>query len=75
MYRIEQDVKPPVSVSEWLITFCVACIPVVGVGMLIFWALVKDENPSKSNWAKAMLIFASAATVLWFLFFKPMFAK
>lgn len=47
---------PPVNTGDWFITILIANIPVVGFIMLIVWALEKEGNPSKANWAKAKLI-------------------
>lgn len=45
-----------VSVKDWLITMLLMCIPFVNFIMLFIWAFGGNVNPSKSNWAKAALI-------------------
>ena len=45
-----------VSVGEWMVTMLLMCIPVVNIIMLFVWAFGGDAPVSKSNWAKAGLI-------------------
>lgn len=56
------------SVKDWMITILVAAIPVVGLVMLFVWAFSSGENPTRSNWAKASLIWAAIGMVLVFFF-------
>lgn len=57
-----------VKTSEWLITYLIATIPLVGFVMLFVWAFGSSTNPSKSNWAKASLIWIAIITVIYFIF-------
>ncbi|MFM7628811.1 MAG: hypothetical protein ACKO44_04780 [Algoriphagus sp.] len=57
-----------VKTSEWLITYLIASIPLVGIIMLFVWAFGSSTNPSKSNWAKASLIWIAIITVIYFIF-------
>ncbi|MBM3168808.1 MAG: hypothetical protein FJZ76_05985 [Bacteroidetes bacterium] len=57
-----------VKTSEWLITYLIASIPLVGIVMLFVWAFGSSTNPSKSNWAKASLIWIAIITVIYFIF-------
>jgi hypothetical protein len=52
----EEFKKPPLSLGEWIISVLVTKIPLIGFIMLIVWALDKNIDPNKSNWAKAELI-------------------
>ena len=45
-----------VSVGEWLITFIIFSIPIIGFIMLFVWAFGDNTKISKRNWARAMLI-------------------
>jgi len=45
-----------VSVGEWLITFIIFSIPIIGFIILFVWAFGDNTKPSKRNWARAMLI-------------------
>jgi Na+/H+ antiporter NhaC len=53
MEAIERE---PVSVGNWLLTYLIMAIPLVGVVMLFVWAFSSSTHPSKANWAKAALL-------------------
>ena len=55
------------SVKDWMITLLVSLIPLVGIIMLFVWAFSAAENPNKSNWAKAALIWAAILVVLYII--------
>ena len=52
------------SIGDWLITLIIIAIPLVGFVMLLVWAFDSNTNPSKSNYAKARLIFSLLAGVV-----------
>ena len=54
------------TVKDWIITILITAIPLVGFIMLFVWAFGSNENPNKSNWAKASLIWVAIAMVLTF---------
>lgn len=60
---------PPVNTSDWFLTVFIANIPLVGFIMLIVWALDKNGNPSKANWAKAKLLWIGIAFGIGILIF------
>ncbi|MCH7400174.1 hypothetical protein MM236_19430 [Belliella sp. DSM 107340] len=60
---------PPVNTSDWFLTVFIARLPLIGFIMLIVWALDKNGNPSKSNWAKAKLLWVAVWFALFTLFF------
>ncbi|MCH7409745.1 hypothetical protein MM239_10095 [Belliella sp. DSM 111904] len=60
---------PPVNTSDWFLTVFIANIPIIGFIMLIVWALDKNGNPSKANWAKAKLIWMAIAVGIGMLVF------
>lgn len=62
------------SVGDWIVTYLLMCIPIVGIIMLFVWAFGGDTQPSKKTWAQATLIWAVVITVLWFLVFGTMIA-
>lgn len=47
-------------------------IPIVNIVLLIKWAISAQENPNKSNFAKAMLTFIIIAFILSFIFSKAL---
>ena len=55
MEIIDQNYKP-LSTTDWFITILIASIPLVGFIMLFVWAFGNNAHPSKSNWAKATLL-------------------
>ena len=55
------------SVGDWMVTYLLTCIPLVGFIMLFVWAFGSDTQPSKKTWAKATLIWLVIITVLWFI--------
>ncbi|MDG1279456.1 MAG: hypothetical protein P8O16_19445 [Algoriphagus sp.] len=52
----EEFKKPPVTLGDWIISVIVTKIPLIGFIMLIVWAVDKNTEPNKANWAKAELI-------------------
>ncbi len=59
----------PMSVTDWVITFIISYIPLVGIVMLFVWAFGDGTHPSKKTWAQALLIFALIMFVLGIIFF------
>ena len=58
----------PVKTGEWVITFLITSIPLVGIIMLFVWAFGSGTNESKSNWAKAALIWFAIVIGIYVLF-------
>ncbi|HNR93076.1 MAG TPA: hypothetical protein PKM67_08445 [Kiritimatiellia bacterium] len=54
----------PVSVGDWMLTYLLMCIPLVNIIMLLVWAFGGGAPESKSNWAKASLIWMVIGIVL-----------
>lgn len=59
---------PVMSLGDWIITFIILCIPIVGIVMMFVWAFSKSTNPNKANFCKASLILTLISIVLMFLF-------
>ncbi|HEY9009142.1 hypothetical protein [Ohtaekwangia sp.] len=51
-----QQTAAVLSTKDWVLTLLISFIPLVGIIMLFVWAFGSTENPNKSNWAKAILI-------------------
>ncbi len=64
----------PMTVGDWLITFIIQAIPLVGLIMLFVWAFGDGTHPSKKTWAQALLIFALIMIVLGIIFFVLFFS-
>jgi len=59
----------PMSIGDWIITFIITYIPLVGIIMLFIWAFGGNAHPSKKTWAQATLIIFAVMIVLSILFF------
>ena len=57
------------STKDWMITLLIVSIPLVGFIMLFVWAFGSGENPNKSNFSKAALIWTAIWCVLAILFY------
>lgn len=60
------DSSSTVSVGEWMLTLLLTFIPIVNIIALIIWAFSSGTKPSKSNWAKATLLWMLIAIALGF---------
>ncbi len=58
-----------ISVKEWMITLLLLAIPIVNLVMLFIWAFSGNTNLSKSNYAKAALLWAAIWIVVYIIFF------
>jgi len=63
MEIIEPNQKP-ISTADWFVTILIASIPILGFIMLFVWAFGDGSKPSKSNWAKATLLWYFAGLLL-----------
>jgi hypothetical protein len=52
------------GVGSWIGTLIVAAIPIVGLIMLIVWAVSGHNRPSRRNWAIAQLILSIICYVI-----------
>lgn len=66
--NLQQNYKP-MTIGDWLITFLIQIIPLVGFVMLFVWAFGGDTHPSKKTWAQASLIWMLIMIVLAIIFF------
>jgi len=58
-----------VTTGDWIITFLIMIIPLVNIIMLFVWAFGSGAPASKANWAKAALIWALIAIIIYIVFF------
>jgi succinate dehydrogenase/fumarate reductase cytochrome b subunit len=54
----------PISVKEWVVTILLLVIPIVNIIMLFLWAFGKETSATKSNFAKAYLLWILIGTVV-----------
>ncbi len=59
----------PMSIGDWIITFIITYLPLVGFIMLFVWAFGDGSHPSKKTWAQAYLIMMAIVIVLMIIFF------
>lgn len=57
-----------VSIGDWIITMIIMMIPLVNLIMLFVWGFGNGTPESKSNWAKASLIFMLLGIIISLLF-------
>jgi len=55
-YNNQTNLEEPMSVSDWIVTLLLLCIPCVNFVLMIVWAFSSSEKKSKSNLFKAYLI-------------------
>ncbi len=55
---------PAMTVGQYIITFIVSAIPLVGLILLLVWAFDSSTNLNKKNFARAYLIMQIIAVVL-----------
>jgi hypothetical protein len=63
-----------VSIGDWIITFILSGLPLVGFIMLIVWAFGSDAPQSKKNWARATLIIWLISVVIMIILWVTVFA-
>ena len=51
-----QEINKVVKVGDWIVTYLITAIPIIGLIMLFVWAFSEGTNPNKANWAKAILL-------------------
>ncbi|GBD86311.1 hypothetical protein BMS3Abin03_00227 [bacterium BMS3Abin03] len=59
----------PMSIGDWIITFIITYIPLIGFIMLFVWAFGDGTHPSKKTWAQASLLMMVIIIVLMIIFF------
>jgi hypothetical protein len=64
---------PTISVKDWVINYLIMIIPIANIVMIIIWGFGGKTQPTKANWAKALLLFLAINIVL-VLIFSTIFA-
>lgn len=68
-HNLPGTVQNHVTLGEWIVTFIITAIPIVGFVMLFVWAFGDGTNQSKKTWAQAYLILIAVGIVLAIIFF------
>jgi hypothetical protein len=63
-----------VSIGDWIVSYILMGIPLVGFIMLIVWAFGSDAPQSKKNWARANLILMVIGFVIMIILYATIFA-
>lgn len=58
------DDNKTVTLGDWIITLILLAIPLVNIIMLIYWAVNATTNPSKQNYARAVIILGAVGVLL-----------
>lgn len=65
-----QEMEPPMSIGQWILTLLVMMIPCVNLIMLFVWGFGGDpQKKSRANFCKAQLIMMAVVIVLELLLF------
>lgn len=56
------------TIGDYILTFIVTAIPIVGFIMLLVWAFGSDTNPNKKNYCRAILILMVVGIILSIIF-------
>lgn len=73
-YEQNEQNEQPISVGQWMLNLFITYLPLVNFIMLIVWAVSNDIPKSKSNWAKARLIWMAIGIFLAIMFYGLIFA-
>lgn len=57
-----------ISLWNWVLTLFLTSIPGVNVISLIYWSVSKRTNKSKTNYARASLLFIILVSVIYLIF-------
>ena len=57
MNEFENTQSNKMTIGNWIVTYIISAIPIVGFIMLFVWGFGNNTNQNKANWSKAMLIF------------------
>lgn len=64
VFPVQQQASPTVGIGDWFLSLLVTSIPIVNIIVLLVWAFGSSTNPSKANWAKAMLIWVLIGIII-----------
>jgi len=62
-----QRYGPVMTVGDWVGTFLLSGIPIVGFILLIVWAFDSNTNTNKKNYARAVLLLGAIGVAIWFV--------
>ena len=65
---MENNQYKPMTVGNWIVTYLLMAIPIVGFILVLVWAFSGTNQPSKKSWAQATLIMMLISSVFVLLF-------
>lgn len=68
-YNTNRQTAPVITLGEWMITLLLMLIPLVNIILLFVWAFGGGTNPTKSNYAKATLLWMLIGIVVYVVLF------
>ena len=64
---MEHQENQVVKMGEWMVTYLITMIPLIGIIMMFVWAFGSNTKPSKANWAKAALLWGVIVVAIYIL--------
>jgi hypothetical protein len=61
---VKEECVEHVTTGQWFVTMLITAIPLIGLIMIFVWAHGDRVSISKSNWAKAILIWSIVYIVI-----------
>ncbi len=68
IYEGDREEAPVVSLGEWVVIILILMLPIINLVMLFIWAIDKQGNPNRRNFARAYLIYIGIVTLLAVMF-------
>jgi glucan phosphoethanolaminetransferase (alkaline phosphatase superfamily) len=65
----QKETSPVISFGEWIWSCLLMFIPAVGLVFSIIWIVNRDENPTKRNFAKAVLTIKAILAIFCVIFY------
>lgn len=65
---VQPNLDAPMTMGQYIVTFIITAIPIVGIIMLFVWAFGSNVNINKKNYSRAALIMAVIGIVLGIIF-------
>ena len=71
---MENNQYQPISIGDWIVTYLLMSIPIVGQILLLVWAFSASTHPSKKSWAQAVLILTLISIIITVIFITLIFS-
>ena len=71
--EVVASAKSEMSIKDWIITYLILSVPLVGFIMMFVWAFDSSTNDTKKTWSKAMLIWMAISFAVLIAFYAIIF--